>query len=82
MPAAFAYKSLYDRPSVHYRDETDISGLVAPCDHLITFKPTMAAGAPVGDCDREQVTLAMVSGTPLPSPITERRSSLVWPVTR
>jgi hypothetical protein len=36
MAPAFAYMSLYDRPSVHYRDETDIYGLVAPCDHLIT----------------------------------------------
>jgi hypothetical protein len=73
-PAAFADKSLSVGPSVHYRDETDISGLVAPGVHLITNNPPMVRRHPVGGRDREQVTLCMASGyfSPQPSAVLGR----------
>jgi hypothetical protein len=57
VPPAFDGKRLYAGPSVHYRDETDISGLVAPGDRPIADNPTMVRRHPVGHDDREQVTV-------------------------
>jgi hypothetical protein len=51
---------LYAGPAVHYRDETDISGLVAHGGHLITINPTTVRRHPVGGGDREQVTSAIM----------------------
>jgi hypothetical protein len=64
----FGGKSLFLRPSVHYRDETDISGLVAPGGQPITDNSPMARRHPVGGFDREQVTLCMTSGIAFPPP--------------
>lgn len=65
--STFGVKRLYAGPTVHYRDETDISGLVAHGGRLITNNPTTVGRHPVGSGDREQVTSAimrMVSGPP------------------
>jgi hypothetical protein len=64
----FGGKRLSLRPSVHYRDETAISGLVAPGGQPITHNPPTARRHPVGGFDREQVTLCMTSGIAFPPP--------------
>jgi hypothetical protein len=66
--AAIGDERLYVGPLVHYRDETDISGLVAPGGQSTINNPPTVRRHPVGDFDREQVTLCMTSGIPLLAP--------------
>jgi hypothetical protein len=66
---AFVGKRLYTVPSVHYRDETDICGLVARGGLMITDNPTKVfAGTQSALSTEEQVTLWMASGSPSPAP--------------
>jgi hypothetical protein len=58
---AFLGKRLYTVPPVHYRDETDICGLVARGGLMTTDNPTRFRRHPVGAIDREQVTHCMVT---------------------